>query len=237
MFYRTLLQAAFSTASTRPDLPNNDAQLCRLLGGVPAEVWAQHKDEVLSMFTQVGDVLMHRRLREDFGKLQDYRHSQSESKSKYWDKVRAERLQASKKLATTAVLPRLYQEDVDVDSDIETENDRDDEVQNPPVRSSSKPLSITPSENLTIYKCSELWSFHRGGSLDMTDSHLVLPLIEDYGPDQVIDVFAWFCQHDEHCANIHDQPKPEETFSNFCRRFEHMHTLMIEEIAAEESAA
>ena len=126
MFYRTLLQAAFSTASTRPDLPNNDAQLCRLLGGIPAEVWAIHKDEVVSMFTQIGDLLIHRRLRDDFEKLQDYRHSQSESKSKYWDRVRAERLKASKKLATTAQQAGSYQEDVDVEVDSDTENDGED---------------------------------------------------------------------------------------------------------------
>jgi hypothetical protein len=156
MFYRSLLQSGFSTASTRPNLPSNPDQLRRLLGGVPADVWAEHSQEVLAMFTLSPDglLLTHRRLQEDFGKLQDYRHAQSIGKTEYWDGVRAKRIasespasaepqasqklattepQASQKLATTEPQASSYQEDVDsdVDLDSDSENEKESEGETP----------------------------------------------------------------------------------------------------------
>jgi hypothetical protein len=137
MFYRTLLQAGFSTASTRPNLPANPDQLRRLLGGVPAEIWAEHEAEVLAMFTPSPDglLLTHRRLLEDFGKLQDYRHAQAKTSSAYWEKTRAERLATSKtseRLATPKPLTNHSQEEVDVDFDLENETEGEKEISPPP---------------------------------------------------------------------------------------------------------
>jgi hypothetical protein len=49
LFYRSLLQAAFFV-STRPDLPDDNDELRRILGGVPDDVWVEHQDEVRKMF-------------------------------------------------------------------------------------------------------------------------------------------------------------------------------------------
>ncbi|HXN20411.1 MAG TPA: hypothetical protein VN875_18890 [Candidatus Binatus sp.] len=88
-FYRSLLQAAFFV-STRPDLPDDDDELCRILGGVPDDVWAEHNSEVRKMF-QHGDVngikvLWQSRLRKDWTAIESYREEQRAKATKGWQK-------------------------------------------------------------------------------------------------------------------------------------------------------
>lgn len=67
--YRTLLQSAF-WCSTRPDLPNNDDQLCQLADAENRDVWLQNRDAVLAKFfsdTVDGQtVWAHKRLRKEW---------------------------------------------------------------------------------------------------------------------------------------------------------------------------
>lgn len=88
-FYRSLLQAAFFV-STRPDLPDDNDELRRILGGVPDDVWVEHQDEVRKMF-QCGEVngvgvLFQNRLRKDWAAIESYREEQRAKATKGWQK-------------------------------------------------------------------------------------------------------------------------------------------------------
>jgi uncharacterized protein YdaU (DUF1376 family) len=146
--YARLLQSAFAVASTRPNLPADTNQLLRLLSGVPRETWAAHEEEILAMFTKATingvEVLVHKRLQEDFEALADYRFSQSQNKKDYWVKIRAERKKEAEKLATTEPVATHYQYEVDVevDSDSEKEKEKESEDETP----HSPPSPSLPSE-------------------------------------------------------------------------------------------
>jgi hypothetical protein len=111
------------------------------------------KCSLCSTLSPDGLLLTHRRLQEDFGKLQDYRHAQSIGKTEYWDGVRAKRIasesptsaepQADQKLATTEPQASSYQEDVDFDVDLDSDSEKEGEGDTP---RSSPPLSFLPSE-------------------------------------------------------------------------------------------
>jgi hypothetical protein len=103
LFYRALLQAAF-LVTTRPDLPDDDDQLRRLLGGIPESTWEEHRVEVLGMFerAEVGGVkvLFQKRLRKDWASLEEYRDEQREKANTRWAKRRGE------PSANSPVMPR-----------------------------------------------------------------------------------------------------------------------------------
>jgi hypothetical protein len=89
LFYRSLLQAAFFV-STRPDLPDDNDELRRILGGVPHDVWEPYQDEVRKMFQHeevngVG-VLFQNRLRKDWAAIESYREEQRSKAAKGWQK-------------------------------------------------------------------------------------------------------------------------------------------------------
>lgn len=81
LIYRALLQEAWY-GSMRPDLPNDDHELRKILDGVPEEIWNAHRDEVRSMFqSEIVDehsVLYQKRLRRDWTEIEDYRTKQAE---------------------------------------------------------------------------------------------------------------------------------------------------------------
>ena len=78
-FYRVLLQNAFHL-HTRPDLPDDDEQLCRIACGGDKKVWAKHGPAVRAMFTRDPDrkILWQKRLRQDWHILAAYRQKQKE---------------------------------------------------------------------------------------------------------------------------------------------------------------
>lgn len=156
--YARLLQSAFAVASTRPNLPADTDQLRRLLSGVPKDTWAAHEEEILTMFTKATvngiEVLVHKRLQEDFEALADYRFSQSQNKKDYWTKIRTDRKKETEKLATTKLQPSLepantepvathYQYEVDVEVDSDSKNEKESEGETP---QTPPPLSPLPSE-------------------------------------------------------------------------------------------
>jgi uncharacterized protein YdaU (DUF1376 family) len=81
LLYRALLQKAWYI-SARPNLPDNDAELRKVLGGVPEDIWKEHKTAVRSMFRTASvngaAVLTQKRLQEDWGSLEAYRTQQAE---------------------------------------------------------------------------------------------------------------------------------------------------------------
>jgi uncharacterized protein YdaU (DUF1376 family) len=81
LLYRALLQGAFH-CSTRPDIPDDDLQLQRMLC-IPESVWTEHKADVRAMFQAetVNDkkVLFQNRLRKDWTTLEDMRRKRSEA--------------------------------------------------------------------------------------------------------------------------------------------------------------
>jgi hypothetical protein len=86
--YRHLLQAAWHLP-TRPDLPDDDDQLCSILG-VPKEVWDTHRAAVRAMLTpeEVNGVrvLLQKRLRLDWGELEEHRQQQTDKANARWRK-------------------------------------------------------------------------------------------------------------------------------------------------------
>lgn len=88
LLYRGLLQAAW-LLSTRPDLPDNDAQLRNILGGIPESIWNEHREAVRSMFqsdTVNGvAVLWQKRLREDWATLEDKRRKRTDAANSRWE--------------------------------------------------------------------------------------------------------------------------------------------------------
>lgn len=155
LFYRALLQVAFSTSPNRPNLPDDDDKICKLLGNIPRETWLEHQAEVLEMFghetVNNHPVLTQGRLQRDYDALQDYRYAQSKSSTEYWKKVRKDRQGsgvASHKGSQSLASPKPVIEDVDVDSDLESENDGERDVEIvPPVRSSSPPFNSNSTSN------------------------------------------------------------------------------------------
>jgi uncharacterized protein YdaU (DUF1376 family) len=97
-FYRCLLQFAL-ISTTRPDLPADEDQLRRILGGVPEDIWAQHRDEVLSMFLRDEvngvKVLYQKRLRKDWAVIETYRKEQRDKANKRWEKSQKQETQNS----------------------------------------------------------------------------------------------------------------------------------------------
>lgn len=74
--YRTLLQAAF-ICSTRPYLPDEDAELWMLAGCESRKQWDKNKDAVRSMFSAVEvdqkACLIHHKVLEDWNRLEEKR--------------------------------------------------------------------------------------------------------------------------------------------------------------------
>jgi uncharacterized protein YdaU (DUF1376 family) len=89
LYYRALLQSAWHL-STRPDLPDDDAQLRSILGGVPEEQWNEHREVVRAMFTAETvngiKVLSQKRLRRDWQTIEEYRERQSALANRRWNK-------------------------------------------------------------------------------------------------------------------------------------------------------
>jgi len=83
--YRTLLQSAFFH-STRPFLPDDDAQLWLLAGCENRKQWDRHKDVVRGMFAQIeidGErLLSRRRLLADWERIEEKRRALAEAGSK-----------------------------------------------------------------------------------------------------------------------------------------------------------
>jgi hypothetical protein len=79
LFYRALLQQAFR-CDTRPNLPDDDAMLRNLLGGIPEDAWETHRTEVRWWFTPAVingvKVLTHSRLQTDWQLLVEFREEQ-----------------------------------------------------------------------------------------------------------------------------------------------------------------
>jgi hypothetical protein len=80
--YRTALQAAFF-CSTRPYLPDDDAQLWMLAGCESPKQWDRNKDVVRAMFTPVeldgARLLSRKRLVEDWNRLEEKRQMLAEN--------------------------------------------------------------------------------------------------------------------------------------------------------------
>jgi uncharacterized protein YdaU (DUF1376 family) len=115
MFYARLLQSA-PHFTTRPDLPDDDDQLRKILGGVPKDVWNEHRDVVRAMFTADTvngiNVLWQKRLREDWQGVEAYRKQQSDLAKRKWAKRDAEAMPRQSEgtlspcLGTAMVMPR-----------------------------------------------------------------------------------------------------------------------------------
>ena len=139
LIYRGLLQQAFH-CSTRPNLPDDDAQLCAMLGGVPAKVWKEHRAAVRQWFTpQTIDgvkVLTHTRLQSDWQNLLGYRKEQREKANRSWD-VRRKRAkaEAASSNGNATAQPRVSSgnataEPVQCQSESESEVEKESELEN-----------------------------------------------------------------------------------------------------------
>jgi uncharacterized protein YdaU (DUF1376 family) len=84
--YRALLQSAWY-GSERPDLPDDDAKLARIIG-CPIEIWTECAAAVRAFFTpQIVNgvsVLRQKRLFEDWQRIEAYRKRQAEYGKKRW---------------------------------------------------------------------------------------------------------------------------------------------------------
>lgn len=91
LIYRALLQTAWY-CSSRPDLPNDDIQLQRMLG-IPESVWNEHKAGVRAMFQSdtVNDqpVLFQKRLRRDWATLEEIRRKKTDAAEVRWSKEKS----------------------------------------------------------------------------------------------------------------------------------------------------
>jgi uncharacterized protein YdaU (DUF1376 family) len=96
LFYRALLQVSWHL-TTRPDLPDDDAQLQHILNA-PSDIWDAHKAAVRGMFTRDAEtgVLWQKRLRADWAVLVAYREKQREGT------IRQRRLAANEAKETNA---------------------------------------------------------------------------------------------------------------------------------------
>lgn len=246
IFYARLLQIAFSTSPHRPNIKASNAAICKLLGNVPLDVWQEHQSEVLEMFQQTEvngiPVLSQSRLQRDYEVLQDYRFSQSKISKEYWDGVRKERrglegatqnppTPIGKGFGIPSVQGPVSQDDVDFDSDIYVENYGEVEIVPPKPRSSSQPSFKPKSEDPVINEMEKLWHHWKDKVLDLTGQELVSELVQQYGKDRVIDVWAWYCQSplSHHFPDSMYSMEPDQVLTEFWDRFASYHDQMSEE--------
>jgi hypothetical protein len=104
--YRTLLQAAFFH-STRPHLPDDDAQLWLLAGCESPKQWERNKEAVRAMFTTVDvngvSLLSQKRLLADWDRLEEKRQMLSENGRR----GRKAQLESSNRPANAGQLPGI----------------------------------------------------------------------------------------------------------------------------------
>jgi uncharacterized protein YdaU (DUF1376 family) len=128
MFYARLLQRAF-VCETRPNLPDNDAELRNLLGGIPEVDWAEHRAAVRAWFTRKTingvKVLVQKRLQEDWQLLLDYREEQRIKGHKSGEARRQKRTAVEPELnhGSLPVEPELNQEEVELEIETESETE------------------------------------------------------------------------------------------------------------------
>jgi uncharacterized protein YdaU (DUF1376 family) len=134
LFYRGLLQRAF-ICETRPNLPDNDADLRILLGGVPEDEWAEHQAAIRAWFTPKTingvKVLIHKRLQEDWQLLLDYREEQRVKGQKSGEARRRNRTAVEPGLnhGSSPVEPEANQEEIELEIEPEFETESETESQ------------------------------------------------------------------------------------------------------------
>lgn len=97
LLYRALLQSAWCL-STRPDVPDDDAAIARILS-VPEAVWLEHAADVRKMFSPLTvdgvRLLRQGRLHREWCVIEAHRAKQTELANRRWNKTRSENGSAS----------------------------------------------------------------------------------------------------------------------------------------------
>jgi hypothetical protein len=160
--YRTLLQAAFFH-STRPYLPDDDAQLWLLAGCETRKQWERNKDVVRTRFTPVEvagvRLLSQKRLLADWNRIEEKREALAEAGRKGG--------KANAKLEPSKCLPDAKGGEANTNQEKLREVRREEKKNQPHVAPAGD--SVTPADVLSI------WQQERGA----------LPGVRDLTPERV----------------------------------------------------
>jgi uncharacterized protein YdaU (DUF1376 family) len=129
-FYRTLLQAAYWT-STRPYLPNDDAQLWNLADAGSIEDWQAHRQTVLAKFQPVTrggkSLLGHKRLLRDWKRIVAWHEQQKAAGKKSAESRRGKSTRIER--ASNGGSTSAQQTETETETEIETETKRQNKTE------------------------------------------------------------------------------------------------------------